>query len=145
MSSAWKSGDQLCVALLIVKNSAKWETYVKLIGILASLLISNHDLSICCLSLFNSSQITMCCNASCLLHHHARSHYHASRKHEKYIQSVLRAYCPELEVTWASMTCSLTMEDHQEALSVRGCWPIYLVTDTGCFNFPPYVTIVNII
>lgn len=73
-TAAWRSGDQVCVALLIVKISAKWGTYVKLIGILASLLISNHDLSICYLSSFNSSQITVCCNASCLLHHHARFH-----------------------------------------------------------------------
>lgn len=73
-TAAWRSGDQVCVALLIVNISAKQGTYVKLIGILASLLISNHDLSICYLSSFNSSQITVCCNASCLLHHHARFH-----------------------------------------------------------------------
>lgn len=35
--SAWKSGDQVCVALLLVKISAKRGTYVKLTGILAPL------------------------------------------------------------------------------------------------------------
>lgn len=33
------------------------------------------------------------------------------------------------------MSCSLTMEDHLEVLSVRGYWPGHLVTATGLFSF----------
>lgn len=64
---------------------------------------------------------------------------------KSHIQSVLRASSTELEVTWAIMSYNLTIEDHEEALSGRGCQPAHLVTATGLFNFLPYVAIVNII
>lgn len=138
-TAAWRSGDQVCVVLLTVKISAKWRTYVKLIGILASFLISNHDLSICYLSSFNSSQITVCCSASRRVQHHASSIRRLQGLMKSHIQPIL------FILSWAG-----------EDVNYQGpqLWPPWdarrrhrwgtagqdTCVTAGLFNFLPYVT-----